>query len=241
MMQLGEVARGLDAESRRDDRLRHMERVRLLPVILTGSYAWLVAHYPLAAGSGWASPVGLSAAGAALMLVGSPLAPSKRVSLYLVLHGFLATTALTFLLASETALPTVHAGYAALSWLSYTIALGALSTPEPAERPVSEGPPFGPRRRASVVAPVLQLLVCAGVFGLFVQSLGIQRVELRVLSYVVTLALGLLMLSVSVQLGRWFQQRESGLARGSFRRSVWVALLLMGWCALSWVTGWGTS
>jgi len=220
--------------------MRRVERVRLLPVILTGSYAWYVAHYVLGNASGWVSPAGLCALGAGAVLVASPLAPTKQSSLYMALHGFLFATLLTFWFADEAAEKAVEPGYAALSWLSYTIALGALSTPQAKERLVSEGAPFAPRRRPSVVAPVLQLVVCAVVFGLFVLSLDIRRTELRILAHVVTLAVGLLMLSVSVRLGHWFQQREAGLAKGSLRRSAWVVLLLIVWCVLGWMSGWGS-
>jgi hypothetical protein len=242
MVKPDETASHVDAERQAADRApslspRRLERARLLPVILTGIYAWSVGHYALARASGWMSPSGLCALGAGVVLVASPLAPSKRVSLFMVLHAFLLATLLTFWWSGTSALALVHPGYAALSWLSYTIALGALSTPEPAERPASEAAPFAPRRRASVVAPALQLLVCLVVFGLFVISLDIQRAELRILAHVVTLALGLLMLSVSVRLGHWLQLRESSFASGSLKRSAWVVLLLIGWCAVGWMGG----
>lgn len=244
MVQLDVTVTPFDSAGQKADRaasatLRRMERVRLLPVILTGGYAWCVGHLALGRASGWSSPAGLCALCCGAVLVASPLSPSKRGSLFMVVHGFLLATILTFWLSDDAALATVHSGYAALSWLSYTIALGALSTPEPAERIVSEGAPFAPRRRASVLAPVLQLVVSAAVFGLFILSLDIQRVELRILAHVVTLALGLLMLSVSVRLGLWFQQRDHRLANGSWRRSAWVLLLLLGWCGLGWMSGWG--
>lgn len=218
---------------------RWSERKRLVPVLLTGLYVWSVVHFPLARPVGLDAPVGWCALAALLLLAVAPWTPSKRGSLYCVLHGFLSVTALEFWWAGEDAWQRVHPGYTPLAWLSYTVALGALSTPERTQFAGHDEAQLLPRSRASVVAPILQVLVGAVVFGLVVLSLDIERAELRVLAHVVTLALGLLMLETTVRLGQWFQHRELVSPRRNLLGSWWIMVMLAALGIISWVTGWG--
>lgn len=208
---------------------RDYARLRFVPILISGAYAWLLTVAPLGVESDWHGAAALPILLSPLTLLAALLVPSPKWALYCCLHGFLGCCLLSLVLAPARTLP-IEREYGFLSWLAYTVALGVLSTPKPnpvadgeARGPVAPSEPFLPRVRPSKGALWSVLIGAGGALALYLLALRIERPELSVLAQLSALGIGLLLLGGSVALAESLQH---GLARTRFHPRGGQVLLL---------------
>jgi hypothetical protein len=227
------VATTLEATPRRS-------ALRMAPVVVTGAYAWSVSVFPLAEQQGWMSSAGWAALGALLSLGLSLLAPSKILSLVCALHGFLLGCMLCFWWSSGALALTSWAKYGALGWLSYTIALGALSTPQPSpNQQASMDSSYLPRVKPNRGAAAAVLFAVLGSLWLASRAFELERPELAILAQLCALLIGVVLLRGAVRLAH-LSPRALGPTTWAPMDWVTVALLvgltmlLVGGLATGW-------
>ncbi len=219
------------------ERASSPRRSRLLAAVIAGTYSWGLTVLPPVAIQGVVSFSGLFAALAILSLFFSPLAPPGRWALLLSLDLFLGFSVIAWLLTSQQPIDPPLAVFGTFGWLAYTLALGALSTPEQSDAEPDPGPKLDPRTRPSRLSALILAIVGVSALVVLGAAWNIQRPAAATLGHVVALAVVLFALRAGAGLSTYVQVVGTKLARPlSFRPAAlpFLALLLLGGLTLAW-------
>lgn len=200
-------------------------RSRLLATIITGTYSWALTVLPPLSVHGGVSATGVTAVLALASLLLSPLAPPGRWALLLALDLFVGFSFLSWLLGSDQLVDPPFAVFGTFGWLAYTLALGALSTPEEAREVLDPGPVLPPRTPPSRLSAAVLGLVVLGVLVILGAAWQIERPAVSVLGHVVALATVLLALRSGAQVSTYVQVAGTKLVRPLSLRAATFPLL----------------
>ncbi len=212
----------------------------LLPVVLTGTYAWLVAVFPLMGAPGTSPWVAWTGLLALVFLLLSLAIPHRRLAMGSALYGYLAGCLLTWWGASSLESEPRSAGYGALGFVAYTLALGSLSTPSGQQDAVtSPSPKLSPRVRPSWFAALV--MGGAGVASLFLfsRALEVPRPELSILAQLCCLGVVILLLKSASHVSHYFQRRGRDRAFAPhLGMTLWFLVGLVALLLAGLATGW---
>lgn len=200
-------------------------RLRLLATVITGTYSWALTVLPLLAAHGIATAPGVTGAMALLALLVSPLVPPGRWALVFALDLFVGLSFLSWWTGSHQFVEPPFAVFGSFGWLAYTLALGALSTPERAEQARDPGPALEPRTKPSRLSAAVLGLVVLGVLVILGAAWKIERPGVSVLGHVVALCTVLLLLRSGAQISTYVQVAGTKLGRPLSLRGAVVPLL----------------
>lgn len=196
-------------------------RSRILAAVITGTYSWALTVLPPLAVHGSSSVPGAMAALALLSLLVSPLVRPGPWTLVFALDLFVGFCVLSWLTGSHHQMTPPFAVFGTLGWLAYTLALGALSTPDASENHSDRGPFLEPRTRPRRLSAVVLALVVMGVLVILGAAWQVERPAVAVLGHVVALATVLLVLRSGAQVATYVQVGGTKLARPlSFRAAI---------------------
>jgi hypothetical protein len=224
----------------------------MLVVVISGVYSWGLTVLPQVATTGPASPTGLFARLAIVALLAAPVLPPGRIALTAALDVFLGACILAWFFGRDHPMDPPLAVFGSFGWLSYTLALGSLSTPlesdternpaarNPAARNPAElnpGPHLDPRTRPSRLSAAVLLaclLACLAVIG---AAWTVKRPAVAVLAHVFALSTVLVILRSSAHLATYLQVRTTKLkVRPRLGPAAWplVALAVLAAAAVVW-------
>lgn len=214
-----------------------LRRSRLLAAVVAGTYSWGLTVLPPLAVHGAVSFTGLFALAALSSLIVSPLLPPGRWALVFALDLFVGFSMLSWLTGSHQLIDPPFAVFGTFGWLAYTLALGALSTPERSEEEPNPGPRLDPRTRPSRLSALILSLVVVAALVVLGAAWRIQRPAVAVFGHVVALAIVLVALRAGAGLSTYVQVAGTKLARPlSFRSAVFpfFTLLILAGLTLVW-------
>ncbi len=214
-----------------------LRRSRLLAALIAGTYSWALTVLPALSVHGAISFAGLFALFSIVSLLASPLLPPGRWALLFALDLFVGFSILSWLSGSHQLIDPPFAIFGTFGWLAYTLAVGALSTPEQSEDSPDPGPQLDPRTRPSRLSAFILVLVVVLVLGVLGAAWEIRRPAVAVLGHVLALAVVLLALRAGAGLSTYVQVVGTKLARPlSFRSAVlpFLTLLLLAGLTFVW-------
>jgi hypothetical protein len=221
---LSERARALLSGRSEGDSLP-VRRSRILAAVITGTYSWALTVLPPLSVHGSASVPGALAGLALLSLLLSPLVGPGPWTLVFALDLFVGFSIASWLTGSHQPMEPPFAVFGSFGWLAYTLALGALSTPDAADRPADPGPLLPPRTRPRRLSALVLGVVVALVLVILGAAWQVERPAVAVLSHVVALATVLLALRSGAQLATYVQVGGTKLARPLSLRAAIAPLL----------------
>lgn len=200
-------------------------RSRLFAAVITGTYAWALTVLAPLSVHGAASPAGVTAGLALLSLLLSPLVPPGRWALVFALDLFVGLSFVSWWVGSHQLVEPPFAVFGSFGWLAYTLALGALSTPERVDAASDPGPALEPRTRPSRLSAAVLALVVLGVLVILGAAWQVERPGVSVLAHVVALCTVLLVLRSGAHLSTYVQVAGTKLGRPLSLRGAVVPLL----------------
>ncbi len=203
-------------------------RFRMLAVVLTGLYSWMLTILPAITIAGSVTWVGISGWLALLTLVAAPLLPTARLSIVFSLDVFLSMCVISWWCGRDLEGGAPFGVFGSFGWLAYILALGALSTPSNQLETSAGGADLEPRATPRYL-PFLALLACVvGALVLLSAAWSVERRAVAVLAHVVALSAALFALRAGAHLSGYLQTSGTRLERPLRLRDGNFALVLCG-------------